>query len=422
MGPLTTTIIGMKRSIITVLLSVLMGLMVNAQRNEILSERIASLQVVAGDEWLAMPIITLGQETPVYISFDDLTHEYRRYSYSIEHCEADWTTSKELFDSDYCIGFTSGNTIEDFKQSLNTNQLYTHYTLQIPNNRCQLTMSGNYRVTVYDEYDDDKPVLTACFMIVEPAMGLALNMTTNTDIDINNRYQQVEMKLNYGNLTVTDPTAQIKTVVLQNGRWDNAVVNPRPQYVMGNGLEWSHNKELIFNGGNEYRKFEMLDVNHTTMGLESVDWDGEKYNAWIWTDEPRYSYTYDESANGAFYIRNSDNIGNDTQSDYLMAHFRLKSPRLSGNIYLNGTWTNHRFLPQYQMVWDEEQQEYTAALWLKQGYYSYQYLFERQDGTRVPVPSEGNFFQTQNDYQALVYYRGIGERTDRLVAYGSWTR
>lgn len=395
---------------------------VRAQYHEIFSSRVASLQVVAGDAWAAMPVIAIDQQTPVTIAFDDLTHEYHRYSYRIEHCEADWTVSKDLFDSDFCIGFANGNTIENFSQSVGTNQLYTHYELRIPNEKCRLKMSGNYRVTVYDEHSDDSTVLTACFMVVEPAMGIGLEVTTNTDIDINNRHQQVSMKLSYGNVQVTDPARQIKTVVLQNGRWDNAVVNPKPQYVMTNGQEWSHHRDLIFNSGNEYRKFEMLDVTHTTMGLESIGWDGSMYHAWIWTDEPRPNYVYDEDANGAFLLRNSDNIDNDTQSEYLMAHFRLKSPRLLGDVYINGKWTNDLFLPQYKMVWDEEKQEYTAALWLKQGYYNYQYLWDQGDGRMIPVPSEGNFYQTENSYQALVYFRGNGERADRLVAFGETAR
>ncbi len=390
-----------------------------AQRHEVLSPRIASLQVTAGDDWQSMPIITLGQETPIVISFDDLTHEYHRYSYRLEHCEADWTISDQLFDSDFCIGFSSGNTIDDFEQSTGVNQLYTHYQLQIPNRKCQLKMSGNYRLTVYDEQNDNTEMFKAYFMVVEPTMHVGLNMTTNTDADINGRHQQLEMRLNYGGTKVTEPTTQIKSVVLQNGRWDNAVVNSQPQYDMGDGLQWSHDRDFIFNGGNEYRKFEMLDVTHTTMGLESISWDGKMYHAFIWTDEPRPSYVYDEDADGAFALRNSDNIENDTQSEYIMTHFRLKSPRLSGDVYLNAAWTNDRFLPQYKMQWNDDTQQYEAELWLKQGYYSYQYLLMQPDGGVTPVPSEGNFYQTQNSYQALIYYKGNGERADRLVAYGA---
>lgn len=392
-----------------------------AQRHEILSPTITSLQVVAGKDWLLPPITQLGGE-PIYISFDDLTHEYHRYTYRIEHCEADWTTSEEIFTSDYCEGYYEDNPIDDLVESINTNTLYTHYSLQIPNERCRLKIGGNYRLTVVDNNNDDTPILTVCFMVVEPLMKVGLSMTTNTDYDINKRHQQISMDLKYGNLTVTSPETQIKTVVMQNGRWDNAVVNAKPQYVMSDGLRWDHCRDFIFNGGNEYRKFEILDPGHPTLGIETISWDGENYNAIIWTDEPRQSYIYDEDANGAFYIRNSDNFENDYSSDYILTHFRLKSPHLEGKVYLNASWTYDRFEPKYEMQYDDLAQLYTTTLPLKQGYYSYQYLWLRNDGTTAPVPSEGNFYQTENQYQALVYYRPIGGRTDRLVGFGQIRR
>ncbi|MBR6016588.1 MAG: DUF5103 domain-containing protein [Prevotella sp.] len=391
--------------------------LVFAQRHEILSERIASLQVTAGDDWLSPPVIQLHGGTPICIDFDDLTHEYHRYVYKIEHCEADWTLSESLFASDFIEGFADGLPLEDLEESLNTNVLYTHYRLQIPNERCRIKMSGNYRVTIYDENENDRPMLTACFMVVEPMMGISLSATTNTDIDINGQHQQLEMQLSYGNLTVTDPERQLCTVVTQNNRWDNAVVNSRPQFVMADGLRWSHNRDLIFPAGNEYRKFETLDVSHPTMGIEAIDWDGDNYHTYIWPDEPRRSYHYDEDANGAFLIRNSDNYDIDRTCDYLLVHFRLRSPRLDAPVYVNGAWTNDRFLPRYAMEYDDANNQYELVVPLKQGYYSYQYLAMQPDGTLVPVPSEGCFYQTENSYQAYVYFRGIGERTDRLVGF-----
>lgn len=387
-----------------------------AQRNEIKSERIATLQVVAGDDWLSPPVITLRSEDAITISFDDMTHEYHRYAYRIEHCEADWTTSAELFTSDYCEGFNDGNTIEDVKNSINTNILYTHYRLKIPNERCNIKMSGNYRVTIYDDNTSEE-VATACFMVVDQRVGLQLGATTNTDIDTNGSHQQIEMKINYAGLKVNNPRLEIKTVVMQNGRWDNAVINAEPQYIMADGLQWTHNKQLIFNGGNEYRKFETLDVSHATMGLESVKWDGKDYHAYVWTDEPRNSYVYDEDADGAFYVRNSDNIENDYISEYVYVHFALKTPPTDNDIYINGVWTNDQFLPKYRMIYNPQNGLYENVLLLKQGYYSYNYLVKNEDGCFSPLQSEGNFCYTENKYQCLVYYKAAGDRTDTLVGY-----
>jgi hypothetical protein len=412
----------MKKAIFFLSLVFICNLNICAQRNEILDKNIASLQVVANNDWLSLPIITLNSNDFVNISFDDLTHEYHRYCYKIEHCEADWQTSSALFESDYIDGFASGNTIDDVQESTNTVQLYTHYNISFPNNKCRPKISGNYRVTIYNENDEKHVVCRAYFMIVEPSMAVHLNVTTNTDIDINGKHQQVEMAVDYGNNIVSNPQTQIKTVVMQNGRWDNAVINARPQYIKANGLQWIHCKDYIFDGGNEYRKFETLDVTHTTMGLESINWDGHNYHAWIWTDEPRPSYIYDKDANGAFLIRNSDNIDNDVNSDYIITHFRLKSPQTADPIYINGFFTNDRFLPQYEMKWNEKNKQYEGELLLKQGYYSYQYLMMKPEGKLKPVPSEGNFYQTENTYQALIYFKANGDRTDRLVGYtfGKW--
>lgn len=388
-----------------------------AQKNEIYNDNIKTLKVVAGENWLAMPVIKLQGDMPVHISFDDLTHEYNRYTYKVEHCDANWNVSQGLFPSDYIEGFNNNITIEDITESFNTNTLYTHYKFEIPNEKCRIKMSGNYKVTIYDDNNYDRTIATCYFMVVEPIMGVSLAITSNTDREINGRMQQVDMSVNYGTINVTDPTNQLKTYVLQNGRWNTMVKNPKPQYLSNTGLKWLHNPSLIFWAGNEYRKFEMIDVNHATMGIEKILWDGKMYQAYIWQDDIRSNYVYDEDANGAFYIRNSHNIDNDRISDYLNVHFTLKCPRANGDVYINGTWTNDQLTPQYKMEYNEAEQCYTTSLLLKQGYYSYQYILQLPNGTVTYMPSEGSYYQTENTYQAFVYYRGYGERTDRLVGY-----
>ena len=405
-----------RRRCLVLTLSLSLSALGYAQRSEILSDRIMTLQVVAGQNWQSMPVVELGGE-PIRISFDDMTHEYHRYAYKIEHCNADWQASSDLFVSDYVAGFNGNLTIDDYDESVNTNHLYTHYRLCIPNGSCRLTIGGNYKLTVYDEDDESVPVLTACFMVVEPKVQVSANYTTNTDIDVNKSHQQVTFNVMYSGLRVTDPMRQLRTVVLQNGRWDNAVWDAKPDFVSSDGVQWVHNRRLIFPAGNVYRKFEMLDLDHATMGLDEVKWDGEDFHAFVFPDEPRSSYVYDEAPQGSFYIRRSDNVENDYASDYAWVHFTLKAPRQQGDVFLNADWTCDRFLPAFRMTYDDKKGEYQGKALLKQGYYSYQYLVLRGDGSTVPVSSEGSFFQTVNKYQVLVYYRGQGDRTDRLVGF-----
>ena len=113
------------RTIITLILFVAVSFHVAAQRHEKLRPGIMSLQVIANDDWQAMPVIELGNGH-LDISFDDFTHEYHRYMYRIEHCEANWQTTESLFDSEFCRGFARDNLIEDYQESLLTNTLYLH--------------------------------------------------------------------------------------------------------------------------------------------------------------------------------------------------------------------------------------------------------------------------------------------------------
>ena len=389
-----------------------------AQTHQIISPSIASLTVMAGDNWMGLPVTTMGGQ-PINIDFDELSHDYHRYIYKVEHCEADWTTSEQLFESDYISGFHDDNTIDDYEESLSTYQLYTHYSLSIPNEKMRLTMSGNYRLTVMDNNNNDEPVFTVCFMVCENTAGITLECFTNTDADINGRHQQINMQVSYGKLNVTAPAEQLRTVVLQNQRWDNAVFNPKPQFVSRDGERWEHCRELIFLAGNEYHKFETLDPTHATMGLARVGWDERRsqWHAYVQPDYPQRNYSYDVDANGAFLIRNSDNYDCNVMCDYIITHFELHAPRQASPVYISGLWTNGSLDQEYEMEWNEEAQIYEKAVMLKQGYYSYRYASLADDGSLRNISSEGDFFETENKYQALLYYRAPGERADRLVGY-----
>lgn len=386
----------------------------SAQRQEVISSHIQTLQVIGGDRWMEVPVIELNGEDVVTISFDDMTHEYHRYTYSIEHCEADWSVSEGLFESEYIDGMYSSLTIDDYEQSLNMATLYTHYRLQVPNRMCKMKLSGNYRLSIIDD-DTNELVARTYFMVCEPKVGIQAELLTNTDIDFNHAHQQLNVSLKYNSVQVTDPERQIKTYVMQNNRWSTLRQLPRAQFISRDGLQWTHCRELIFPATNEYRKFEYLDIHRNSMGVDRTGFDGHDYHVWVNTDFPRPNYVYDEDANGAFYIRNTDDYNNDTESEYFVAHFTYHTSQpFNGDVYLNGMWTNDMLLPQYRMDYDYETQSYECAIPLKMGYYSYQYLLLQPDGNVVYLPTDGNYYETENRYTTTVYYRPTGGRTDLL--------
>ena len=179
-----------------------------AQRDVVLSKNIASLQVVAGNRWLSMPIINIKDGTPINIHFDDLTHDYHRYVYKLQHCEADWSASEGIFDTDFCDGFADGDVIDSYTKSVNTNSIYTHYELSIPNERCRLNMSGNYRLAVYDDNDKDT-ILYAHFMVVDPFVKIEASVSSNTDIDANATHQQVSGSVDFSGLRISNPEKEL---------------------------------------------------------------------------------------------------------------------------------------------------------------------------------------------------------------------
>ena len=404
-----------KKTVLAAILSLTMS--AYAQQHEIRSENIASLQVVSGTDWMGDAVIRLGSSDRLTISFDDLTHQYHRYVYSLTHCEPDWTPTEGLFTSDYMSGFQDGITIDNYQESINTNLLYTHYTLKLPNSSCSPKISGNYRLDIIDD-DTKDTVVTARFMVTENIANISTTVVTDTDIDVRKAHQQVNLRIDYPQtLNATNPREQFRVLVMQNHRSDNQVWCPPAPILRPGTMEWTHTKNLIFPAGNEFHKFEMLDVHRNSLGVESLKWDGEWYHAHLYHDYPRRAYVYDEDADGAFFLRNSDNIESDITSEYVKVHFYLNTPRLDGEVYVDGKWTYNGLSEKYLMQYDDENKYYHAEIPLKYGYYSYQYLWIDEDGNSHPLPSEGNFFQTENRYQILVYYKGTGMRTWRLVAF-----
>ena len=393
-----------------------------AQRHEVLADNLRTLLVEAGGDGNSLPVLTLGSGETLRISFDDMTHEYRRYTYHIEHLTWDFRPTDELFDSEYVRTAADEEVIEDYEESMNTVVNYTHYTLDFPNDRMQPLVSGNYRLIISTEndVDDREEVIRVYFSVLDPQATVALRATTNTDVDWNATHQQVEMEVDLRDLVVRDAATEVKTVVLQNRRWDNAAINPAPTYTTAQRLIWKHCRALIFPAGNEFRSFENISTRYPGMNIERVGWREPFYHAAVFPDAPRRNYLHMPDRNGQFVPATADSPYPDTESEYVYTHFLLETDELPGqDIYICGQWTHDRFLPGYQMHYDEELQGYAASLFLKQGYYSYQYLAVPRQGKRAgqTAPAEGDFWQTENEYAAYVYYRRTGDRYWRLVGH-----
>ena len=402
------------------LLVMIVNITVLAQRNMSFSERIRTVESVVNGDRQKPAVISLNGNDVVTVSFDDMTHDYVRYVYKLEHCDKEWNVSDGLFESDYMTGTNLDKPIEDYVQSMNTSNLYTHYKINFPNQNVELLLSGNYKVSIYDEEDLDNPVACACFSVADKKIGIAATVSTNTDIDYNKAHQQIELALNLNKVELRDPAREVYVRILQNKRYDNAVSNPAPTFVSDREMKWQHCKELIFPAGNEFRKFEILDVHQPTLGVEKIRWFAPFYHAFLYPGKPFENYIYNKEVNGSYVIRNRNDVDCDTESEYVIVHFALEADKKNNNgeYYVCGQWNSYVFSPENKMKYDSQNGVYDASILLKQGYYNYSYLFvPKGEKKGLTSESEGDFFQTENEYTVYVYAHLQGERYDRLLGY-----
>ena len=388
-----------------------------AQRTEVLSPHIQTVQLIVNDDYRLPTIIKLGSDDYIDISFDQLSHDYHRYQYILSHCDANWERSN-LSDFDFLDGFNN-NYIEDAETSMNTMVPYTHYRFTLPNEYVRLTISGNYMIEIFDEDDMSKPVLKTYFRVAESQVSISASVSSDTDIDRNKSHQQVSFDINYKGYTIRNPQQEVKVHVLQNNRIDNMVSNVLPSYVSPNELRYTNNRSLIFPAGNEYRRFEIVSTKYAGMGVESLGYYAPYYHATLYPDHLRtLNYLYDSDQNGKYLVRYNDAVDSNTEADYFFVHFALDSDHLltGGNVYLQGEFTYDLFNEQTQMKYNSDSYMYESVQLLKQGSYNYQYLYVPQGSTKGETgPTEGNYYQTENEYLILVYHKPFGERYDRLI-------
>lgn len=383
---------------------------------------------------LAPPVITLGSADQLHIGFDCMSEDREFLRYSIYHCNSRWEPSN-LVDAEVFDGFNYAD-ITDYAFSRATSTHYVHYSITLPNADFQFRISGNYLLKVYPENDPEKTLLQVRFMVSEGAVAIRGNATSRTDIDYNGSNQQLEFRVDLNRYPVRDAFNDIAICITQNGRTDNPAVVSHPSRMEGNTLVFEHQPQLIFPAGNEYRRMETVQMQYPGMRIDHIDYFAPYYHHFVELDKPRHSslYTYDSTQHGRFFVREYNADDSDTEADYSVVHFVLDMLPVPGaDVYIEGDFTNRRFDESSKMAYDSEAGVYHKEMLLKQGAYNYQYLTlpsgvqhgtKRRDATPLnnginakasSAVTEGNFYQTVNEYLVTVYYRAPGERYDRLL-------
>jgi hypothetical protein len=362
------------------------------------------------------PIIKLGER--LVLSFDDLYADEHDYTYRIEHCTIDWEPSN-LLETEYINGYAQDR-IRDYENSFNTLQPYTNYTLTIPNKNTVLKISGNYRILVLNE--EDTIVFKRRFVVYEPKVTVGVPIYRSRDISFIDSKQSVEFVINHPNFRINNPNQEIKPVILQNNNWETAISGLKPQFFRGNQLLYKYNRETSFWGGNEFLYFDSKSIRNTTLNIANVELGKDLYHTYLYTNDERidHPYTLFPDINGNFSIRNIQGQNNNIDADYSWVHFSLRClENLEGkDIYISGNYNNWQLNNQNKLSYNDNTGLYEGTLLLKQGFYNFQYVTRSANGTISNHDIDGSFYQTENDYTVLVYYKKFGSRYDSVIGVG----
>ena len=390
--------------------------------NAVYSEDIKTVLMHREGFDLTNPVLELNQEAPLIFKFDDFSAKVKNYYYTVIHCDADWNESY-LVQDEYLEGFPE-NPLDDYALSFNTTFEYVNYQLLLPNENMRFRISGNYVLVVYEDNDKEKIVITQRFYVVENRVQIEGTVRRATLDAFKGENQEIDFTIYHEDVVIENPREDVKVVIMQNNRWDNAIRDLKPLFVRERRLVYDYNRENVFEAGNEFRYFDIRTNRIPGENVLSTDFHRPYYHKTLMTDEVRVNkkfFQYKEM-NGKYVIESQDPEVRDydTECDYVFTHFSLplESILLGGSVNVFGALTGWNANKSNEMTWNFETSQYELTLLLKQGYYNFQYVYVEQGSTVADNKNlEGSFWETENDYQIFVYYKSFSDRYDRLVGY-----
>jgi hypothetical protein len=363
------------------------------------------------------PIFQLGDA--FQIEFDDLFGNESNYYYAISLCDYNWNPS-DLSRNEYLQGFDEQR-ITDYSNSFNTLQIYSHYKVQFPNQNTQIKVSGNYILKILNE--DKEVVFSRKFILYENLASVPIQVRRARKSENLYTKQNLDFSIKSTNILFQDPLKNVQIVVFQNGQFENAIKNIKPQYTIANDLIYKYDAETQFWGGNEFLYFDSKDIRISTNTIAYVEQDKGVYNSHLYQNNGRAfrPYTYYPDINGNFVTRRLNAENNSIEADYSWVFFTLYPAKTldKKDIYINGLFNNYAINSDNKMDFNASKGVYEKAIMIKQGFNNYQYIIADKNG-KIDTENaiDGNFYQTENNYTILVYYRENGQRNDRVIGKG----
>lgn len=373
----------------------------------------------------SMALITLNSSDLLELHFDDMSGVPKNYYYTYVLCNADWTPA-DVSPFDYIRGFPQ-NRLSQYRASTVTASRYVHYQALLPDRNCMPSKSGNYLLKVYLDADTSKLAFTKRMLVVDNRASVGAQVQQPFDNEILRTHQKIQVAVNTQQLNILSPQ-QTKLVILQNNRWDDAIRDIQPTFIRGKMMEYNAEQDCIFPAGKEYRWADLQSFRFLSDRMDRVDKAREPVDVYLKPDLERNNlrYLFFRDRNGWDEINTTESLNPWWQTDYAYVHFTFapvnRQPFAGRSVYLLGSFTGNQIGDTSRMVYDAARGLYTKTILLKQGYYSYAYVTKSDkhpEEKADPTLTEGNYWETENEYTVLFYYRSFSSRHDELVGIRS---
>ena len=409
----------MRNRIVLLLIFISFKALSQTYTDSVYNAHIKTVQFYNTKKEMSFPVIALQGEQAL-LAFDDLRGGTRNYYYTLEHCDSKWQHTN-ISKSEYMQGFQDDRLL-NYNYSTSTIQKYTHYELKVPNENMKPKISGNYILKVYEDADQSKMVLTRRLYIVDTKVAVAADIVPSNNPSLRQTNQKVNFQVSFGGLNVQNPNTDIKVFLMQNARYETGIWNTTPSTIRGSQLVYNDINANDFPGRNEFRHFDTRSLRLNSDRVGHIYRDTAN-TVTLLTDPPRSSegYTLLYDNDGKYFIINQDGMGQPKRdADYAHMYFSLFANKTDqeGSAYIVGKFNDYKLDANSKMDFDPTKSRFFTSLFLKQGVYDYDYVWvDKNTGKADDVPIEGTHFETENEYQLLVYYRPVSGRWDELVGY-----
>jgi hypothetical protein len=183
--------------------------------------------------------------------------------------------------------------------------------------------------------------------------------------------QQINFKINYSRLDLSNPMEAVKTTIRQNQRWDNARTNVVPSFIREDKRELEYrffDQDKQFMAGNEFRFVDFRSLNFPGRNTGRLDRSKRPFNLSVLTEGFRGDQVYSQYAdmNGNFVIENLDNREGAVSGDYVFVTFSLETSQpVNGSVHLMGAFNNWDRSNESKMDFQSQYKAYEKTVFLK---------------------------------------------------------